>query len=298
MQNKREYPAPDDTRIAEVASGQHGVVSRAQLLRRRFTRHAIETRLRTGRLHRKYRAVYTVGHTKLTARGQWMAAVLACGRDAVLSHTDAAALHGLLQPPSGDIHVTAPTRHHIDGIRCHLAELDPDDVTEIDGIPVTTLERTLFDIARRSAFNAAFARAQHEDRLHLPRLTALIARNPGRRGIKPLTAALADLTEEPGWTQSELERRFIGLCRAHHLPIPLTNQYVEGVLVDAYWPEHRLVVEIDGWKTHKTRAAFEADRARDSKLAAAGYRVMRFTSRRIEKDARGIADELRRALSA
>jgi very-short-patch-repair endonuclease len=97
--------------------------------------------------------------------------------------------------------------------------------------------------------------------------------------------------------QSELERRFRSLTRAHGLPLPLTNQYVEGQLVDAYWPDRGLVVEVDGWKTHKTRSAFEDDRARDSRLAAAHYRVMRFTYRRLRDDAPGVADELRRALS-
>jgi very-short-patch-repair endonuclease len=299
MQDKRLYPAPDDTRLAERAAGQHGIVSRAQLLGDGYTRHAIETRLRTGRLHRIYRGVYAVGHTKLTARGQWMAAVLACGKDAVLSHTDAAALHGLLRPPSGAIHLTAPTRHHIDGIRCHRAEdLDPRDVTEIDGIALTSLERTLLDIAGEPECDAAFKQAQHQDRLNLRRLHALVARHPGHRGVVALRGALADLTDEPGWTQSELERRFIRLTRAHHLPLPLTNQYVEGELVDAHWPDHRLIVEVDGWRTHKTRQAFEADRARDAKLAAAGYRVMRFTSRRLRDAPEGVADEIRRSLSA
>jgi len=187
-----------------------------------------------------------VGHTRLTLRGRFMPAVLACGTDAVLSHEDAAVLHGLLGVGSGDIHVTA---------------------------------------------------AQHEDRLDLRGLDALIARCPGHRGVEVLRRALAELSEEPGWTQSELERRFVELTRAHHLPLPLANQYVEGELVDAYWPDHGLIVEVDGWQTHKTRAAFERDRARDAKLVAAGYRVLRFTYRRIEDDPAGVANELRRALS-
>jgi very-short-patch-repair endonuclease len=182
-------------------------------------------------LHRIHRGVYAVGHTRLTVRARWMAAVLACGTDAALSHQDAAALHGLVKIGSGDIHVTAT-----------------------------------------------------------------MARNHGRRGVKALREALADLTEEPGWTQSELERRFVALTRAHGLPLPLTNQYVEGELVDAYWPDHRLIVEVDGWRTHKPRAAFETDRVRDAKLVAAGYRVLRITYRRLRDDPRGVADDLRRAL--
>ena len=200
-----------------------------------------------------------------------------------------------------DIHVTAPTRHNIDGIHCHFARsIHSRDVTKIHGIPVTTLERALLDLAEakdRRPFAAALKQAQHEDRLDLRRINATIARNAGRRGIKPLRHALGDLTDEPGWTQSELERRFRKLTEIHGLPLPLTNQYVEGELVDAYWPDQAVVVEVDGWKTHKTRAAFETDRARDSKLAAAHFRVLRFTYRRIEDDPRGVADDLRRALS-
>lgn len=302
MQSKRLYPAPDDTRLSKLATSQHGVVSRGQLLARRFTRNAIETRLAAGRLHCVYRGVYAVGHTKLTVRAKWMAAVLACGKDATLSHQDAAALHGLLKVKSGDIHVTAPTRHHINGVHCHFARtIDPREVTEIHGIPVTTLERALLDLAEakdRRPFATALKQAQHEDKLDLRRINATVARNPGRRGIKPLRTELAELTEEPGWTQSELERRFRALTQTYGLPLPLTNQYVEGELVDAYWPDHGVVVEVDGWRTHRTRAAFEADRARDSKLAAAGYRVLRFTYRRIRDDPAGVADELRRVLRA
>ncbi|HWE09311.1 MAG TPA: type IV toxin-antitoxin system AbiEi family antitoxin domain-containing protein [Solirubrobacteraceae bacterium] len=298
MQSKPAYPASDDARLAELATRQHGVVRHGQLVALGYSRHAIQWRADSGRLHRIHRGVYAVGHTRLTLRGRWMSAVLACGDGAVLSHRDAATLHGLLRAGSGSIHVMASTRHHIDGIRCHFAHhLDPGDLTEIDGIPVTTLERTLLDIAGGYGFGAALQQAQHEDKLDLRRLNAVVARHPGRRGIVPLTQALANLTEEPGWTQSELERRFRSLTRTHGLPPALTNQYVEGELVDAYWPDHGVVVEVDGWRTHKTRKAFETDRARDSKLAAAHYRVMRFTYRRVRDDPAGVADELRRALS-
>ena len=300
MQSTVAEQPPDDSPLWELAARQHGVVSRQQL-RARCSEQQLKTRIAAGWLHRLHPGVYAVGHTKLTVRSRWMAAVLACGADAALSHTDAAALHGLLKVDSGAIHVTALGRHNIDGIRCHsVRSLDDRDVTKVDGIPVTTLERALLDLAEakdRRPFAAALKQAQHEDKLDLRRINAVIARNPGRRGIKPLRAALAELTEEPGWTQSELERRFVDLCRSHELPLPHMNQFVEGELVDAYWPDHGLIVEVDGWKTHRTRGAFERDRARDSKLAAAGYRVMRFTYRRIRDDPDGVARELRRALS-
>ncbi len=295
MSDKRPYSASGDTQLAKRAAAQHGVVSRAQLYAGGYTRHAIGTRIRAGRLHRIHHGVYAVGHPNLTLNGRFMAAVLACGRDAVLSHWDAAVLHGLLRPGTGAIHVTAPTRHRLPGVRCHSCG-DSVDVAEIAGIAVTSLERVLLDLAGRHQFAAALRQGQHEDKLDLRRLDDLIARCPGHRGVGALRAALDELSDEPGWTQSELERRFLALAKAHGLPAPLTNQYVMGELVDAYWPDHGLVVEIDGWRTHRTRESFEADRARDAKLAAAGYRVMRFTYRRLRDDPAGVAKDVADAL--
>lgn len=301
MQSKPKYPASDDARLAVLAARQHGVVAYRQLVALGYSRHDVRWRVAAARLHCIHRGVYAVGHTRLTAKGRWMAAVLACGPGAVLSHRDAAALHDLRRAGSGAIHVTSPTRHGLQGIRCHWARhLQPEDATVIDGIPVTTLERTLLDLAETQPrqFHAALEQAQRAEQLDQRRLDELIARSPGRRGLRPLTAALADLTEEPGWTQSELERRFRALCADHGLPIPLTNQYVEGELVDAVWPERRVVVEVDSWRFHKTRRSFEADRARDAKLTAAGYRVFRVTYERMRDDPAGLAEQLRRALSA
>jgi very-short-patch-repair endonuclease len=305
MQSAYAYGKSDDTRLARLAAKQHGVVSVEQLLELGFSHRVIHARVSAGRLHRLHRAVYAVGHPKLTLRGRWMAAVLACGgvRGSVaLSHRDAATLHNLLTVGSGAINVTSTSRHNITGIRCHFArDLDPRDVAAIDGIPVTTLERTLLDLAeagRPPQFAQALEQAQRDDKLDQRRLDALLHRNPGRRGIKPLREALAALTDEPGWMQSELERRFRSLTRTHGLPLPLTNQYVEGELVDAFWPPHGLVVEVDSWQYHKTRRAFEDDRARDAKLVAAHYRVIRVTYERLRDDEEGVAGELRRLLSA
>lgn len=264
-----------------------------------YSRHDIQGRAKGGRLHRLHRGVYAVGHTRLTAKARWMAAVLACGPGAALSHIEAAVLHEVRRVGSGVIHVTALTHHQLQGIRCHcVRRLHPEDITVIDGIPVTTLERTLLDLAetRPRQFAGALDQAQHADKLDYRRFEALIARSPGRRGLRPLKAALSALTEEPGWTQSELERRFRSLCVDHGLPIPLTNQYVEGELVDAFWPDQRVVVEVDSWRFHKTRRAFEADRARDAKLTAAGYLVFRITYERMRHDPAGVAEQLRRAL--
>lgn len=301
MLSKPLHAASDDTRLADLAARQHGVVAMGQLHALGYGRHAVQRRAETGRLHRVYRGVYAVGHPKLTLKGKWMAAVLACGPEAVLSHRDAAALDGLRRPGSGDIDVTAPRRHNIAGIRCHASpNLDPRDVTAIDGIPVTTLERTLLDVAEVLSprmFAAALEQAQRDDRLDGRRIAAMIARHPGRHGIRPLQAAMDALLEDIPWTQSELERRFLAFTTTHTLPTPLFNQYVEGELVDVFWPERRVVVEVDGWRTHKTRRAFETDRARDAKLVAAGYWVIRYTSRRIEREPAAVAAELRAVLS-
>lgn len=214
-----------------------------------------------------------------------MGAVLACGADAVLSHRAAAAVYGLYRY-SGLVDVTVSGRHEIPGIRCHSLRrpLHPDDHAIVDQIPVTTIPRLCLDIAETHApgyLHTILENIQRQDRFDLHCFDALIARSPGRHGIRPLTDALDDLRDDLPWTQSELEDAFRELIKTAGLPVSLLNQYVEGILVDAYWPEHRLIVEVDGWSYHKTKRAFETDRRRDIRLQIAGYRVVRFTRDRI-----------------
>jgi very-short-patch-repair endonuclease len=295
-QNKRHYGASDDRRLAELAVAQHGVVSRAQLLDLGHTRTGIQRRLDKRRLLRIHRGVYAVGHKRLTARGRWMAAVLACGPGAVLSHVDAAALHDLRQIGSGRIHVTAPSRHNIPGIRCHYAHvLCVADTTVVDGIPVSSLARAYLDIAEvlnHRRLIEALEAGQRQNKLDVGALEAVMARNPGRRGIRPLQAALAELADDPPLLQSDLERAFRDLIRRHGLPEPQYNVYVEGHLVDAVWPDRRLVVEVDGWNYHRTKRSFEEDRRRDRKLLRAHWRVARFTNDHVNGDPDGVAGEL------
>ncbi len=278
------------------------MVGREQLYAVGYTRHAIQTRLRNGRLHRISRGVYAVGHTNLSLKGRWTGAVLACGPGAALSHRDAATVHGLLTVGSGAIDVTSPSRRHVDGIRCHAARaLHPRDVAVIDGIPVTSLERTLLDLAEASPprqLHRALEQAQREDKLDRRRIEAMIVRNPGRHGIKALRGAVAELQDDPAWTQSELERQFRELSESRGLPRPAMNQYVEGELVDAFWRDHHLVVEVDGWRFHKTRRSFENDRRKDAKLVEAGWRVVRFTHHRVFHEPDGVAITLSRLLRA
>ncbi len=210
-----------------------------------------------------------------------MAAVLACGRGAVLSHRDAAALHDLRQIGSGAIDVTSPGKHELKGVRCHEARtLHRDDRRVIDAIPVTSLARTYLDLAEilsRARVVAALEAGQRQNKLDVGALHAVIARNPGRHGIERLTAAITELGDEPPLLQSPAEQAFRELIRNHDLPQPQFNVYVEGELVDAVWPEHRLVVEVDGFGFHRTKRSFAADRRRDRKLVRAGWRVIRFT---------------------
>jgi very-short-patch-repair endonuclease len=210
-----------------------------------------------------------------------MAAVLACGDAAVLSHLDAAALHDVRQVGSGKINVTAPSRHNLPGIRCHYAPRPrPDDVAIVDAIPVTSLARTYLDIAEvlsHARLIDALEAGERQNKLDVGALHAVIARSHGRHGVEPLRAAIVELTDEAPLLQSPRERALRALIRDHDLPEPQFNVYVEGELVDAVWPEHRLVVEVDGFGFHRSKRSFAADRERDRKLVRAGWRVVRFT---------------------
>jgi Protein of unknown function (DUF559) len=216
-----------------------------------------------------------------------MAAVLACGEGAVLSHTSAAAHWELLGSAAAKIDVTAPvTRVGLPGIRLHRSRsLDARDTTHHEGIPITTVPRTLLDLAatvRSDRLERALAQAERLQLYDHRAITDLLARANGHRG----TGALAQATsrEDPKWTRSELEAWFLALVRDAGLPEPLVNFALTApdhprLEVDFYWPTHDLIVELDGWDTHHTRAAFEADRARDAALTVAGRKVLRFTWR-------------------
>lgn len=277
------------------------MVATSQLRALGYSYRAIQSRAAAGRLHRIHRGVYAVGHTRITVRARWMAAVLACGPDAVLSHRAAAALWGLRAAPSGPIDATARSRHTIAGVRCHFARsLYPDDRATIDGIPVTSIGRTLLDLAEilsPQRFRSMLEAAQRRNLLDVALLEAQCERGNGRRGIRALRHALTELSDEAPWTQSELERRFLELIRAAGLPEPQVNVVVYGVVVDFYWPDHNLVAEVDGYKFHGTRRSFEDDRRKDAKLQIAGVRVVRFTYARVFHEPRALERDLRRLLA-
>ena len=241
--------------------------------------------------------MYAVGHTRLTVRAHWLAAVLACGPEAVLSHHAAMALWELRPAPAAQIDVTAPGRRTHAGVRCHVSRtLGPADRTTVDGIPVTSLERALLDyaeIALPRQLRAALEAAQRIGRLHRRRVEALLERSSGRRGVTPLRAALQQLHDEAPWTQSGAERRLLELIRAAGLPEPRANVLVEDELVDCVWPAQRLVIELDSYGYHRSRRAFEDDRRRDTKLQLAGYRVVRLTRERLEHEPLRVIEDVR-----
>ncbi len=296
MQSGTAYRNSDDIPLAQLADRQHAVVAGWQLRDLGYTKNAIKRRADNGRLHRKYRDVYAVGHSRLTVRGQWMAAVLACGRDALLSHRAGAALWELRTAPTGPLDVLATSRHNIPGIRCHYVRvIHPDDQAEIDGIPVTSLARTLLDLAvtlSLQRMRTTLEGVERREILDFARLEALLARSNGHRGVGRLRAALNELHGHTAWTQSNLEIRFLELIRDAGLPEPQANVSVLGELVDFYWPEHKLVVEADSWGYHRSRRSFEENRLRDTRLQIAGVRVIRPTERRIAHEPRALLVDL------
>jgi very-short-patch-repair endonuclease len=273
-----------------LAGEQHGVVARRQMYALGLTANQVQARVRSGRLVRLHRGVYAVGHDRLSARGRWLAAVLACGPEAVLSHRAALALWDLCPIPGGWIDVTIPGRggRGQRGIRGHsVRALRPADRTVVDGIPVTSLARTLLDyaeIARFQQLRLVLEEAIRREVLDGRKLDETLARAWGRHGLKPLRAALTAIRGPVPWTQSRLEREFLALVRSAGLPEPSANVVVQGFLVDLFWAEARVAAEIDSYGFHKTRQKFEDDRRQDTKLLLAGVPTVRVTQARIENE--------------
>jgi Transcriptional regulator, AbiEi antitoxin/Protein of unknown function (DUF559)/AbiEi antitoxin C-terminal domain len=291
-----------DLTIAEWASRQHGVVSRAQLLELGLGYRAIDERIARGLLHPVHRGVYSVGHRVRTSDGTWMAAVLAAGPDAVISHRSAAAVWGIRRSDAPTIDVIVPRKLRRPGIRAHRIALPRDEFTDEPRIPVTTPARTLFDLAAvlpLDQLEFAFNEAEYRRLTSPTPIDALLVRYPGRRGTANLRRVLEKYRAiGETFTRSELERRFASFLDAYGLPRPLINRTSDHGELDARWPEQRLVVEVDGWAAHGTRDAFERDRARDRALVTAGWRVVRITWRQLETDADTIARQLSALLGA
>jgi very-short-patch-repair endonuclease len=276
--------------IAELADRQHGVVAVWQLTALGFTHREILYRASIGRLHRIHRGVYAVGYRTLTPKGHRMAAVLAYGPDAVLSHRSAAAHWGFAYP-SWKIDVTTPRKNHgRKGIRIHSSRLHPEDIMVREGIPITSVARTILDLAaqlEQDPLTRLFEEADRKELIDGRALQSAMARRPHAAGVPRLKAVLATY-RGPADTRSKLERDFRALIAEAGLPEPQYNVLVEGLTVDVYWPQWRLVVELDGKPYHDTPRAYETDRIRDAILQKAGLRVLRVTGKRLDQDRAGV----------
>lgn len=297
----RDEP-PRDLAIRRLAERQHGVVSLPQLKRLGLGTDAVGKRVAAGRLTRIHRGVYAVGHGRLTKRGHWMAAVLAYGPQAALSHRSAAALRGIRPDnrPTSDVTLSSPSARPRPGIGVHRSTtLEPVDVTEVDGIPCTTLARTLLDLAEvidRQGLERAVGQADVLRIFDLRAVEDVLSRADGRRGAGVLRDVLAQY-EGPTLTDRELEERFFALCREAGVPSPAVNVWItldDGIAykADFLWRAARLIVETDGWGAHGTRQAFENDRRRDRRLSVAGWTVVRFTWRDVEREPEEVTETL------
>lgn len=261
----------------------------------------MERRLASGHLVRMHRGVYAVGHAQLRPEGRWLAAVLAAGAGAALSHRSAAALHGI-RDGRGATDVTTTRRVRVRGVVVHrVTRLDAEDLTIRRRVRTTTLERTLVDLAGILPPPKAGELLREVDRLGRLDATALRAameRTSRGAGRAALRAALEQRDRHAtSLTRSELEDRFLALLDAARLPRPLTNHRVLGMQVDAVWSQQRIAVELDGWAFHHDRAAFEEDRARSARLAAAGWTPVRFTHAQVVERPHDVAATLRRLLA-
>lgn len=282
--------------LADLAGRQHGVVATRQMEALGYSRDAVSNAARSGRLHRLHRGVYAVGHRSLTWHGHCVAAVLACGPNALASHASAAWLWGLLTSRPGTFHVTAPTRRHSKvAMRLHYARLADEDREVRDGIAVTSLPRTLLDLAATMSttrLDRAIERAEERGLFDLCAVDALLRRAGGHRGAGRLRRALAIYREEPAFTRSRLERRFRQLMQDAGLPTPSMNFWAGGCELDAYWQPERFAVELDVYETHGTRAAFERDRLRQENLKLQGIEMIRITGPRLDREPRAVVGRI------
>ena len=273
----REEPARSDVAVARLASRQHGVVSIAQLEAAGLDKSAVTRRLGRGHLHRIHRGVYAVGHRGLSNEGRWMAAVLACGNDAVLSHGSAAELWALLPVRARLVEVTIRSsngRARRAGIRLHRSlSLHQVATTRHNGIDVTAPARTLADLRRTAP--------------------AWVVRKATRQA-EFIGLEIGEIRTDG--TRSDLERDFLGLCRRHGLAAPEVNVKLGPFTVDFFWRTRGLVVETDGWAAHRGHQAFEDDRERELRLRALGYRVLRFSDVQVESAQAAVAGAVRAEL--
>jgi hypothetical protein len=251
-------------------------------------------------MHWVHHDVIAVGHPRLTLTGRFMAAVLACGPGAALSHRSAARNRELRADNRALIDVTSPKRagRRIEGITVHSgATLLPRDVEIVDGIRTTSLARTLLDLAEAITprqLERAVEQAVILQQLDMRAVDDVLARANGRRGAATLRAVLGEIRPGTTATRNDLEEAFLNICRCARTPPDGVNQWIPypgggGAEADFIWRDARLIAEVDGRATHLTPQAFEHDRARDQRLVTLGWRVVRFSRRQVDADPAGVA---------
>jgi very-short-patch-repair endonuclease len=277
-----------DAVIHHLASRQHGVVAVWQLIPLGVSSSAVHRRAAEGRLRRLHRGVYAVG--TIDRNGYWMAAVLAGGEETFLSHREATALWDLRSSARTaiDITVVGGKRGSRPRLTVHcVRELHSNDRAEVDGIPVTSIPRTLLDLAEvvpATELRRAYEAAERHRILDFKALNELIARSNGRRGLPALLALLDYDPRTALDSKSDLESAFLDLVREAGLPLPSVNVVVEGYLVDAYWPAARLVVELQSYEHHAHRQAFDRDCAKLGRLTMAGHQMLPLTYRQLMEE--------------
>ena len=298
FRDSRGKPHPRGFLIADLARRQHGVVAVWQLWPLGFTDDQVQYWAKTGRLHRIHRGVYAVGHVRITRLGRWLAAALAHGPTAVLSHRTAAAVWGLLRSrATAQVTVVARGRRRRPGIALHQVDvLDACERDAVDGIPVTTVGRTLLDLAAGAdpLLDRAIEESEH---LRLFDLTAIDElTTPGRAGVRRLRRALAIYRPATGDERSLFERRVYGAVVDDDLPAPSVNVFVLGAERDLVWLDHKFVVELDGpW--HEGTAARIRDPQRDAALQLDDWNVLRVAQHWFDTDPAGVLQTIRGFLS-
>ncbi|HET6867487.1 MAG TPA: DUF559 domain-containing protein, partial [Solirubrobacteraceae bacterium] len=275
------------------------VITHDQLFEAGLGRGGIARRLEARTMQWLHRGVYLLGAAPPTAMARARAAVMACGEGAVVSHRSAAEMFGLLPESDREVDITVVGRNpgvHV-GVRLHRPRaLAGHEITKMRGIAVTSVARAICDMAGTEPPNeveAAYQEALYRRIVADGQMAAILKREPRRRGAP----VVRGLLENPTMTRSERERALLRLLKAAQLPRPLTNVRLHGYLVDAYWPEHGLVLEFDGWQAHGHRSAFESNRKRDQVLLAHGVRSMRVTGRHLKQEPVALAARIAMALS-
>lgn len=271
--------------IWNLARKQHGVITRRQLLDLGFGSEAVEHRIAKGRLHRLWRGVYAVGRPEIDQKGRWMAAVLSCGPDALLSHGSAAVLWGMAQTGAGiDVVIPEGAYRRRPGIRVHRRSgLGAENRRQVAGIPVTDPISTLVDLASKPPdwkLERAINEADRLDLVDLETLRSTIDLLPPRPGL----ARLRRLLGGQPLTDTGLERRFLAIARLAGTPVPETQMVLNGYRVDFYWSDLGLIVEVDGWRYHRTAGEQATDHRRDQTHMTAGLTTLRFAESQIRHE--------------